>query len=82
MFKREYLERLKATNPELVRSLEQTGQLRAHLDEVGERANDLFEEVMADLWRQYPPSQSGALDRLAHDTTLAVMAKERVLDLL
>lgn len=82
MFEREYLERLKATNPELVRSLEASGQLKAHLEQIGARADDLHEEVLASLLHEYPADMESYLDRLGHLRTLEVMAREKVLHLL
>lgn len=83
MFEREYLARIRVLNPGLVRALEKSGELKAHLEEVcGKRAANLYEQVLIALEAEYPPNQSNDLDRLGHLRTLQVMAREKVLELL
>jgi hypothetical protein len=76
-FGRTYLESLQETHPDRVRALEAKGELRAHLEDVDQRANEMYESQLVSLQRRSPLPE-GAMDRAQALESLASMAREAV----
>lgn len=61
------LENLRNSRPDLLKSLRDSGQLDAHLEEVQEQAGEQFEQILSDLKLRDPvPKGTEAMARAHH----------------
>ena len=73
-----YLDSLKENQPELYAALEAKGQLRQIADEIGERAQSQFENLLAQLQRENP-LPTNPVDRVTALHGLESQANELVM---
>jgi hypothetical protein len=76
-FARTYLESLQETHPDRVAALEAKGELRAHLEEVDQRAREMYQDQLVSLQRKHPLPEH-PMDRAQALEVLASMAREAV----
>ena len=75
------LENLRNSRPDLLKSLQDSGELTAHLEAVQERAGDQFERLEIDLLQRHPGPKNpeNPMDRVRHLGWIRKTAEELVL---
>lgn len=74
-----FLRSLEENRPEEYRLLERSGRLQAEAEEVDRRANEQFQDTLAQL-RKANPGPRSSLEQAQHLNGLANQARELVLD--
>src|SRR2546427_349293 len=79
-FGRVFLESLRENRPEEFKALEEKGELAASAEQVEERAQEQYQDLLSQLQKQPPPPKDASYpQRVQHASVLAQQARELVL---